>query len=191
LKTESERQQLLKGALSLAKKVVPPMTPHKRSCFYQSIAAWTILRMYSQFDKDLDKLHIVAGTAQFQMVPDELDDGVSPTHYSYIYDDEVAAPLWARNQLPECHCWVQFVYAGEVWVCDLTTKYLPELTKMIGKEWQTPPPPDELLTKVTELPKGWVYRPDAGATTRLTEHVIRWMQQNPINRYLPPALRNV
>ena len=109
-----------------------------------------------------------AGSASFLAVPDHLDDGVSPTHYSYVYEG------WTTNEdvLPEIHCWVAIKAGDNFFIVDSTTVHLPTLSESIGMTWRTPPPPPCLWTNVKALPKGWLYEPNVDACIKVYRHTM-------------------
>ena len=49
-----------------------------------------------------------AGTMNWRMVADELDDGTSPTHFTYEWSPDAPASKRsvAMGNLPEMHCWI-------------------------------------------------------------------------------------
>jgi hypothetical protein len=91
-----------------------------------------------------------------------LDDGKSPTHYSYIY---TPTPFWMT--LPELHAWVITSDGRTVQIIDLTTEHLPRLSNSMGLQWRAPNPPKYLWCDIDKLPTGWVYTPDQHATSCL------------------------
>src|SRR5579871_1368651 len=120
---------------------------------------------------------IQAGSASWPRILPEQDDGVCPTHFSYVFEaghPETLRRLRAHS-CPEMHAWVGVRGRGEV--VDLTSRYFPVMCrKVIGMDWPGAPPPDFLWTSMRRLPAGVVYRADATANTvacRLLEAMFR------------------
>lgn len=117
---------------------------------------------------------INAGTANFRMVDPALDDGISPSHYSYEWDDRLdfdtaVYRLVVGRTLPEIHAWA--VIPEEQMIVDATTRYLPILAATAGFEWRTAPPPTTLWATAETLPDGWIYKPYEAAT-KLAYYVL-------------------
>jgi hypothetical protein len=118
-----------------------------------------------------------AGSARWPRVPPELDDGVSPTHFSYEWDAESEEARLIRSgiarmvrradgrtgfSLPEMHVWLACPDTQEI--VDFTTGLWPAACKAtLGQEWLASPPPDYLWAFVSPLPEGVSYRPDRAA----------------------------
>lgn len=141
---------------------------HARACLY-----WAKNTRDALIPRKLFKtVTVVAGSANFLMVPDELDDGVSHTHYSYewsgVSEEKVKAILLGQDQsLPEMHVWLACFdepLEEEVVIIDLTTRFLPELCAKAGMPWLTEPPPSFIWSKIADLPYKWLYRPNLEAT---------------------------
>lgn len=152
---ETAQKKVFKQYEVYLAKILPARIPIEKACFYHSIA------MKLAIDK-LTKMRsvIAAGSATFLAVPEELDDGVSPTHYSYVYEGWDCFP-W---ELPELHCWVAGCDVdGKIYLIDPTVKYVPSLAEDLGIKWRTPKPPKCLWVEPSNLPKGWHYVPDQAA----------------------------
>ncbi len=116
----------------------------------------------------LTKVHgirtiLQAGTMQWPCVAE--DDGVSPTHFSYVWepDSEVTRAMLRLNHMPEMHVWAAVPSRNEI--IDLTTRYLVEQAKhRAGLEWSAAPPPDFLWCRADALPAGVRYKPAYEAT---------------------------
>lgn len=118
---------------------------------------------------------IQAGTASWPRLA--VDDGVSPTHFSYEWNAlDPNTRLFASGlipvvpradghvqaSLPEMHVWLACPESGEV--IDFTTGLWPlACREMIGMEWLAPLPPDYLWTFGSRLPTGVRYIPDRAA----------------------------
>lgn len=104
-----------------------------------------------------------AGTLNWPITPPHLDDGVSPTHFSYEFEPEHPLSLlaMATGNLPEMHVWVKLQDTGET--IDFTTRFLKEQFSQMtcGLKWRTPEPPNTLWSK--KLPLNVLYRPDPRA----------------------------
>lgn len=104
-----------------------------------------------------------AGTMQWPCVTH--DDGVSPTHFSYVWDPGSPESTYAvmMGALPEMHVWAAIPADGEI--IDVTTRYLPmQASRLAGLKWKGPTPPDYLWCGAAGLPKGVRYRPNRDAT---------------------------
>ena len=107
---------------------------------------------------------IQAGSLMWPRIRPEQDDGVSPTHFSYVWDAHSPLTMSRVRQrlLPEMHVWAAIPMANEI--IDLTTKFLPHQCKqIIGYDWPGDLPPDYLWATVAELPAGVIYDPSIEA----------------------------
>ena len=110
-------------------------------------------------------VHTQAGSASWLFKSPAKDDGVGPTHYSYVFEPgsmQTALQL-ARGELPEIHCWAAILGTQEI--IDPTTRHLHELCKLAlpGEEWSAEAPPAYFWGTAANLPNGWHYEPDARA----------------------------
>jgi hypothetical protein len=104
------------------------------------------------------------------ITPEEDDDGVSATHFSYQFETKSVMNILAvlKGDLPEMHVWV-YIPAWKV-MADTSTKYFREFVNKHhpdGVEWKTPSPPDFIWCPVENLHKlhpRVVYLPHAKAT---------------------------
>ena len=124
-------------------------------CFYMTLAGLFVLR-----NEGYDPL-IQAGNMSWPIVKPENDDGVSPTHFSFMWSpNELASQLAViEGRMPEFHAWIAL---RPTTIIDFSTSYLPEVCKeTIGLPWGTERPPDFLWTD--DLPAGVYYEalPDA------------------------------
>jgi hypothetical protein len=118
---------------------------------------------------------IQAGSASWPRLA--VDDGVSPTHFSYEWNaDDPNTRLFASGliqvvprsdghfqaALPEMHVWLAIPDSEEI--IDFTTGLWPTACReMIGHEWLAPLPPEYLWTFGSRLPDGVRYVPDRAA----------------------------
>ena len=108
---------------------------------------------------------IKAGSMNWPIVPEHLDDGVSATHFSYEFEAHNPINLlsMATGNLPEMHVWVWLTDTNET--VDLSTRSLQEqCARLTGNRlhWLAPPPPKYLWTDM--LPDGTYYRENIQAT---------------------------
>lgn len=106
---------------------------------------------------------IQAGTMCWPRVTEEQDDGVSSTHFSYVWEPDhlQSQAQIAAGRLPEMHVWVGLIETGEV--VDLTTRDFPRAHRnLLAEPWLGPLPPDYLWCR--QLPEWVVYTPNAQAT---------------------------
>lgn len=121
---------------------------------------------------------IQAGDAMWPRVRPEQDDGVSPTHFSYVWDKHEAMDKILRGIFPEIHVWVGIPESQTI--IDLTTKYWPErCQQLIGCDWPGDKPPDYLWVHGDELPNGVIYNPKVDATLFAMHHVADHHRSNP------------
>jgi hypothetical protein len=74
----------------------------EKCCLLASVCLISILD-----EIDPENAHLLqAGTASFRAVPKHLDDGVSPTHFSYEFHQDAVMQQVAQCGFPEMHCWV-------------------------------------------------------------------------------------
>lgn len=118
---------------------------------------------------------IQAGSASWPRL--SVDDGVSPTHFSYEWSPQaVGTRLFAAGlipvvpradghlqaSLPEMHVWLASPESGEI--IDFTTGLWPQAClDTIGEPWLAPPPPEYLWTFGSRLAAGVRYVPDRSA----------------------------
>ena len=109
-----------------------------------------------------------AGTMQWPC--SATDDGVSPTHFSYMWEPDslMTKSMFEAGLMPEMHVWAAIPSENEI--VDLTTRYLvQQAKKRAALAWTAPPPPDFLWARADQLPSGVVYRPDFAATMLATQ----------------------
>jgi hypothetical protein len=170
--TMSQKKSILKRAQQYRDFLLPPECDPRKCCFFHAIAMQKALR-----DHKVDSM-ICGGCASFQFIPDSMDDGVRPTHYSYVYEG------WNNTfSETEIHCWVMIKQPMGWFIIDTTTQYLMSLCQTAGFEWKSPHPPEILWSHVACLPKGWVYTPYEEAThmvNQVAANFIRQIQSNSI-----------
>lgn len=118
---------------------------------------------------------IQAGTASWPRLA--VDDGVSPTHFSYEWNPDAeltrlfrtgVIPLVPRSDghlqasLPEMHVWLACPESEEL--IDFTTGLWPDACRQtIGEEWLAAHPPAYVWTFGSRLPAGVRYAPAVDA----------------------------
>lgn len=107
------------------------------------------------------KAKIVAGSASFQFRVH--DDGVSPTHFSYMFNAQEAVPRFIQGLLPEMHVWA---ITEAIELVDLTTGYQCQQAIIIGNfKWDKELiPPVYLWCPVKNIPRQFVYSPSPVAS---------------------------
>ena len=105
-----------------------------------------------------------AGTMNWRMVADELDDATSPTHFTYEWSPDAPASQRsvAMGNLPEMHCWIGVVSSQEL--IDLSTHGLVARAREAGLVWRAPGPPPFLWCPVNEQPDCVRYAANIAAT---------------------------
>lgn len=134
---------------------------------YRTIKAWP----------DAPRTIIQAGSAQWPRIPEPMDDGVSPTHFAYEFQEDShlvrltlagVVPVVQRHDghvaasLPELHVWLGCPETQEI--IDFTTGCWPATCKATtGLEWFAKPPPEYLWCRGDMRPDGANYRPSRKA----------------------------
>ncbi len=127
------------------------------SCLY-----WTLTGMGILISLGYRAL-LQAGSMSWPILPAHLDDGESPTHFSYEWSpwrEESQAAL-KLGLLPEIHIWIGLPDQNEL--VDFSTKWFPQQAAKDGLVWRTGSPPDFLWCGPSDLPEGVIYRPDMEA----------------------------
>jgi len=127
-------------------------------CLYATLIA------YVELQKIYPDIVIQAGSLSWPIVPKELDDGVSPTHFSFQWSPDDPKSRWAQalGGMPEMHVWLAIPSTAEV--VDMTTYEFPTLCEAMTKlPWQTPMPPDYLWVGFGSMPDNVVYEANADA----------------------------
>lgn len=116
---------------------------------------------------------IQAGSASWPRLRPDQDDGVSPTHHSYVWEPDslVTKARLAAGDMPELHVWAAVPERGEI--IDMTTRYWPEQCLLIqGLNWPGDKPPTYFWGTADELPDGVLYAPDMKAIA-LALHLLK------------------
>ena len=115
-----------------------------------------------------------AGSSNWPLLPRHLDDGVSSTHFGYVFEADVAKVRFAQGWLPEVHVWV--VVPETETLIDMTTAYQPaQCRKMIGKEFHPESvPPPYFWDKFDRLPDWWRYKADAVAIAMMHAFIVEY-----------------
>lgn len=121
---------------------------------------------------------IQAGSASWPRIKPEEDDGVSPTHFSYVWTDppttaamrDIIFCAVTSGHLPEMHCWAAIPETGEI--IDFTTKFQKEqCEKRAHLSWTAPEPPEYIWSHMHSLPDGVLYQPTFTAC-KFAHHMI-------------------
>jgi hypothetical protein len=155
-------------------------------CLYAAWAVYDVLR-----DRpDVGRVVLQAGSCSWPLINESEDDGVRPTHFSYVWDatsyeaEFVRRTGWpalvnvnglAVPSLPEMYVWVGLVDSQEI--IDLTAGDLPARAKIGGLVWTAPKPPDYLWVPVAKLPDRVLYKPEPDATV-LALRIMKRMALN-------------
>lgn len=173
---QSEKDAIIKMARTKVALHKPKSIPLERSCVHHAFFLYKTLFQMGYNAK------MKAGSAQFEAVSKEMDDGVSATHYSYIFEPEIGFPLLRAGNLPECHAWVEYRYRGIKYVVDATTCFLPKLVESTPIVWSAPSPPDYLWEDVGSVERrNWRYESNAALSIALQldcEHLT--MHESPL-----------
>lgn len=89
------------------------------------------ISVFLSADTSVAKPVFQAGTSCFRMLPDTVEGS---THFSYVFEHEVAVSQISSGLFPEMHCWVFDEASG--WVIDTSAVDQPKQAKeMLGVEW--------------------------------------------------------
>lgn len=135
-------------------------------CFYWALTgAQTLIRHGL-------KPSLYAGNVSWPILQE--DDGVSPTHFSYIWSPTSARSLAAMAQgyMPEVHIWLALKATGEL--VDFSTGEFKMIALKQGFPWRAADPPEFLWSRF--LPPGVIYTPIQEAT----EYAMRILKENTI-----------
>lgn len=130
-----------------------------QSCFYQAVFAHSHLKNLGTFGRCL----ISAGTFSIPRINLRDDDGITGTHFSYVFTpDAIAMQAVEEDRMPEMHVWVTLPDRQEV--VDLTTRYCKvQCERTTGLKWTAPDPPDFVWHHINQLPRGIEYTPSREA----------------------------
>ena len=114
---------------------------------------------------------IQAGTACWPRIYAYQDDGVSSTHFSYVWEHSMTTMNRIKQGLlPEMHAWCAIPETNEI--IDMTTCFAAvQCKKTIGAEWPGPVLPPYIWATPEKLPDGVIYKPYATATAIAMKHV--------------------
>ena len=107
---------------------------------------------------------IQAGSLQWpRIMPDE-DDGVSATHFAYMWSPRSISSLAAMctGALPEMHVWAALANTQEL--IDFSTRHIKAHAATFGFSWSAPNPPSYLWATFDHIPDRVVYTPNRDAT---------------------------
>lgn len=159
------REMLVRRIERATKKRVNSKQRINRSCL------WYAHETIRELDRQGVRAVLQAGSASWLIVPEEHDDGISPTHYSYECEitPRSLMEMITIGVLPEMHVWAAIPNTNEV--IDLTTRYLPELSASAGLKCQIDYPPYvwENVRVLSDM--GMYYKPTMAAT-QLAMHLI-------------------
>lgn len=136
------------------------------ACFYYAVFAVEHLRSAGI------RAVIQAGSAGWARIRPEQDDGVCPTHFSYMWTPNEPASRIALMQglLPEIHVWAAIPETDEI--VDFTSGKFPEQARKIaGFDWPGNLPPKYLWAK--KLPKEAYYDANAQAVKLVLMYAAR------------------
>lgn len=153
---DMDRDLIVAEARALFRKEFPEIK-EQAGCLYLSMCVIRVAHKYGI------RLALQAGTCSWRRVPEELDDGVMGTHFSYVWEPDSMATRIAilENRLPELHVWAGDPATQEL--IDLTSGSFPAQCKeLAGEEWLTPTPPDYIWMHSSKVPA--YYRPFMDAT---------------------------
>jgi hypothetical protein len=120
------KEKIIEQARAIYARKYADCDPAK-GCLY-----WAAAFQEAARQNNIDAL-IQAGSAQFQFRADS--DGVSDTHFSYMFDPTEAAMRLGRGLWPEIHVWNAIRATGEL--VDLSTGYQAEQAKnLCGFVWE-------------------------------------------------------
>lgn len=146
------------------------------ACLYAAHFSVSVLRKHG-FDAILQ-----AGSLQWPRVAPEDDDGVSPTHFAYMWDPEGPTSLLAKSRglMPEIHIWCAIPSTREI--VDVVTKDLPaDCHSKIGYDWPGELPPDYLWSR--EAPANVYYIPNPEATRYACARIWKCFEPDYLQRF--------
>lgn len=127
-----------------------------------------IIRELSRFNV---RAVLQAGSAQWKCMA--IDDGVSSTHFAYMWEmSPLTQQRLLNNMLPEMHCWVGIPSTQEI--VDVSTNDLVEQAKLrAGINWTAELPPDYIWAGRDSFPSDARYMVDPIATAVALRFAIR------------------
>lgn len=154
--TEAEKDEVYECVKAKMKQVLPAAAPLGQVCLYWAVGG--LLELRSRGIRSV----IQGGSCSWPRIKLEEDDGVSPTHMSYVWSPGPTSILSQMlGHLPEMHVWLGIVETQEI--IDFTTAYWPEAClKMTGSPWTGHAPPKYFWSH--EFPERVYYSVDPDAT---------------------------
>jgi hypothetical protein len=153
-----ERSEIIADAKRVFQSRWPDVNP-AAACLYLTMATIACAKQRGV------RLLLQAGSMHWRAVPEELDDGISPTHFAYVWGSTrtMAHQFVARHRhLPEIHVWAVDPVRREL--IDASTYGFPTACEQTaGMKWRGPKPPDFLWAKGDSLPDGASYEPNMEA----------------------------
>lgn len=127
-------------------------------CLYFAHAVATVLHLLGL------RPVIQAGSMQWPRMRREEDDGVTNTHFAYMWQPDHPESIMARavGALPEIHVWVGLVETQEL--IDFSTRHFRRHAEACGVKWTAEDPPAFLWAPAASLPDWVLYTPDRDAT---------------------------
>ena len=130
-------------------------TQPEQACLYWAQAAVDVLTRHGV------RALIQAGSCSWPRLSLAQDDGVSPTHLSYVWEPDSITTRFqiGMGGMPEMHVWAAVPHTGEI--VDLTTGFWPaNCRRVLGTDWPGAKPPDYFWGTADELPPRVLYKPD-------------------------------
>ena len=127
------------------------------------------------------KAIIQAGTAQWPRIHPHQDDGVSPTHFGYVWEPDSPRNklIQSLGYLPELHAWCAILPSHEI--IDMTTGLVAEnCLKMIGADWPGPKLPPYIWATPQDLPDRVIYHPHLEPTELVSKLIIDMIKDGTI-----------
>lgn len=152
------RGQIVQEARALFRAKFSDMD-EKSGCLFLSLCVILVAQKYGL------RLVPQAGSASWERVTPEQDDGICNTHFSYVWEPHSPNTQMAllMGLLPEMHVWAADPVAQEI--IDLTTGDIPEqCEKLTGMDWPGNRPPDYIWHRGGDFPDGCFYEVDRVAT---------------------------
>lgn len=169
------------------------------SCFWHAVVGMKYLQDRVK-DGTLPKGTLVliqAGSMSWPIVKPEDDDGVSPTHFSYVYErdnPDNAINLLLYGALPEMHVWNALLIPKKPPVIvDLCTRYHKDQMEWMNRncegfrmKWTAADPPDHLWAMGRDVPAGVIYKPDESAIRTVLQFAmnVKLMTRDEVISYL-------
>ena len=111
-------------------------------------------------------LHVViqAGSLQWPRIRRAEDDGVTNSHFAYMWSPHTTASLRSMSigNLPEMHVWVGLIESQEL--VDFSTRHFKEAAQKLGMTWTADSPPPYVWCPANQLPDWVRYTPNREAT---------------------------